>query len=66
MTIDELMNELGNILYGMVPSEAINQGICIKCKKPPQFKTPAGEDEYQLSALCEYCFDEEFGDDADV
>ena len=56
----ELMNELGNILYGMTPNEAIQQNICIKCKKPPRFKTEAGKREYQITGLCEYCWDDEF------
>ena len=62
MKPDELKNKLGNILYGMTPSEAIQQNICIKCKKPPRFKTEAGKREYQISAWCEYCWDEEFAE----
>lgn len=58
----ELANELGSVLYGMTPSEAIEQGVCIRCKKPPVFYSKAGEDEYQMTGMCEPCWDEEFGE----
>ena len=38
--------------------EAKDAGICIRCKKPPTFYSKPGEAEYQISALCEPCFDE--------
>ena len=62
MKVSEIVDELGNTLYGMTSSKAIAQNICIKCKKPPHFKTKAGEEEYQLSGMCEYCFDKEFAE----
>lgn len=38
-------------------SRAISQNICVECKKPPRFYSEAGRIEYQISGLCEYCFD---------
>ena len=58
----ELVDQLAELLYGMAPSEAIEQGICICCKEPPRFKTQAGEREYQITGMCEYCFDEQYGE----
>lgn len=60
--VEGLVSQIAMLLYGMTPSEAIDQNICIKCHEPPQFKTKAGEAEYQLSGMCERCFDEEFGE----
>lgn len=51
MELDKLKKEL----YG-----ATEEGVCIRCKKPPRFKTEAGKREYQISGMCEYCFDELF------
>ena len=62
MATTTLADQLGKMLYGMTPSEAHRQGLCIRCKKPPQFKTDDGREEYRLSALCEECFDEEFAE----
>lgn len=56
----KLADRLGRMLYGMTSQEAIEKHICICCKNPPRFKTEAGKAEYQLSGMCEYCFDEEY------
>ena len=58
--LQEFKDEMGKMSYGMTVNEAIAKNICIVCKIPPRFKTEAGKREYQLSAFCEYCFDEEF------
>lgn len=46
-------------LYEMSRQEAHSKGICIKCKQPIEGRTysGAGKREYQLTALCEHCFD---------
>ena len=56
-------DKLGNALFGMTPAQAIEKNICIQCNKPPRFKTEAGKKEYQLTGMCEYCFDDEFQED---
>jgi|GEM_PF-1851326 len=53
MNLDGLTQEL----YGMTKAEAFAQNICISCKKPPTFYSPAGKKEYPISGLCEPCFD---------
>lgn len=49
--------------HGMTKGEALAKAVCVKCKEPPRFKTEAGEREYGISGLCEYCWDEIFSDD---
>lgn len=56
--IRKFEEDLAKDLYGMTKSEAHTQGICIQCKQPPRFYSAAGEGEYKISGLCEYCFDE--------
>lgn len=43
--------------FGITVQEAHEQGICVNCKEPPTFSTEAGRREYQLSGMCEPCFD---------
>ena len=46
-------------LFGISKSEAHNKGICISCHQPaiPNCYSQAGIREYQISGLCEKCFD---------
>ena len=68
-----LADGISKSLFNLTPSEAIQQGICVSCKKPI-FYSPArkaekeghiyscaGHDEYHITALCEYCFDKACG-----
>jgi hypothetical protein len=59
-SLQKLKDELSIIATGMTKSEATEQGICIKCKKPPTFSTEAGQREYGISGMCEPCWDELF------
>lgn len=45
--------------FGMTAAEAWGKNICIDCKQPalPKCHTFEGRKEYQLSAMCEECFD---------
>ena len=68
----ELTNNLPKELFGLTPSEAKQQGICISCKQKIYFRSAkkaekaghiysfAGQNEYRMTALCEYCFDKAF------
>lgn len=58
MDLQELKDDLAMSLYGMTAAEAITKNICINCKKPPTFYSDAGKREYQITGLCEPCFDE--------
>lgn len=47
-------------LFQLTPTAARAQGICIQCKLPavaPRIYSDAGQREYNISALCELCFD---------
>ena len=68
----KLSEGLSKSLFNLTPAEAIQQGICISCKKPifycagrkaekkGHIYSVAGQNEYRMSALCEYCFDKAF------
>lgn len=53
-----LKNNMDIAVYGITREEAMKLGICISCRKYPTFKTIEGVKEYQITALCEPCFDE--------
>ena len=68
----KLSEGLSKSLFNLTPSEAFQQGICISCKKPVFYSADgkaereghiysvAGQHEYRITALCEYCFDKVF------
>lgn len=70
----KLSEGLSKELFNLTPSEALQQGICISCKKPIFYSADgkaekeghiyscAGQNEYRITALCEYCFDKVFDD----
>jgi hypothetical protein len=53
----QVANNLSEDLYGVSIANAVKQGVCVKCRKPPIFFTAAGSREYTLSGMCEPCFD---------
>lgn len=52
-------DHLARLAFGRTKSEAHEQGICIRCTLPTVavVRTEAGRAEYQLSGLCDDCFD---------
>lgn len=58
--LQDFKNELAKELYGQTAAEAQAVGLCIQCKLPaiPRCYSPAGRKEFQISGLCETCFDE--------
>lgn len=68
----KLADGLSKELFSLTPSEAIQQGICTSCKQKVYYSlnvkaekeghiySIAGQNEYRMSALCEYCFDKAF------
>lgn len=65
MNLEEFKDNLAKDLYGMTKSEAHFKGICIRCGEPalPKCYTEAGRREYQISGLCESCFDQNCGEE---
>lgn len=56
------LDNLAKGTFGMTVMEAQAQGVCIQCKHPPVLVTSAGKREYQISGMCEPCFDELFAE----
>lgn len=54
------INKVVRAIYGMTKAEAHQQKICLKCKQPAEKNcySVAGLREYQISGLCEVCFDD--------
>lgn len=61
--LKDFKDALSRDAHGITKDEALSQGICIACKGPPRFKTEAGEREYQISGMCEVCWDALFEGD---
>ena len=59
MSLDDFKNYISRQAYGISKGEAHAQDICVKCKELWWKKTrsQAGKQEYQISGLCEDCFD---------
>ena len=66
MDLELFKAELARAIFGMTQQEAIDKGICIDCKRDPEphIHTEAGKAEYQISGLCEDCFDKMFGEES--
>lgn len=56
----ELIDKGYREAFGMTRAQAHEQGVCVKCGKPPIFYTEAGRREWRISAVCEPCFDAMF------
>lgn len=57
VNLNQLKEDLAKDAYSMTVAEAKAKGICICCKKPPTFYSEPGRREYQITGLCEPCFD---------
>lgn len=56
MNLVTFLDNLSINIYGMKRSEALEQGVCLCCKNPPEPATATEKFEYEHSALCEKCF----------
>jgi hypothetical protein len=56
---NNIMDKFSLELYGITRTQALQEGICVRCKKPAlkNCQTEAGRKEFQISGLCELCFD---------
>ena len=59
MNLQQVKDSMSRELYGRTKEEAVGTGICVSCKKPgiPNCYSSAGRKEYNISGLCELCFD---------
>ncbi len=59
VNLKDFKDEIGVQIYGIAPSVAKEQGICIDCREPALAKcySEEGRAEYLISGLCELCFD---------
>jgi hypothetical protein len=61
--LNDFKDALSKMATGMTKSEAHQKGVCINCKLPNVLSrcySDAGRREYQISGMCEKCFDELF------
>jgi len=58
MSLNEFKDNLAKETFGMTKAEARAAGLCIHCKKEPKFYSYNGRKEYEISGLCEFCFDD--------
>lgn len=58
-SLENYKESMAKAIYNMTKEEAHSKGICLECKKPAFLKcySKAGRKEYQISGLCERCFD---------
>jgi len=69
----DIVNRTAKQLYGMTIEDAHSRGLCVRCQEPalvqidgetqhnPElFYSPAGKKEWNISAMCEKCFDNMF------
>lgn len=73
----DIVSHTANQIFGMTLKDARSRGICICCHEPvlvmsadgtskynPKlFYSPAGEREWNISGMCEKCFDNLFGEE---
>ena len=74
-SIEEIKKDLAIHLYGQTKEEAQQAHVCINCgheifrassleeRKPGCICSDAGMREYQISGMCEYCFDKLMGEE---
>jgi len=60
MALQKFKDDLSKKLYGKTTKEAVSSKRCIQCGELalPRCYSDAGRREFQISGLCEICFDE--------
>lgn len=65
MSLDDFLDRGYRKAFGESREEAKQNRRCVVCKQPPVFYTDAGRREYEISGVCEMCFDKMFPPDED-
>jgi hypothetical protein len=60
---DDFVEQGYRAAFGETREEAKAKRLCVVCKQPPTFTTEAGRREYDISGVCEPCFDAMFPED---
>ena len=57
--LKDFQDDLSKKVFGQTKEEGQKKGLCINCKEPALANcySAAGRREYQISGLCEKCFD---------
>jgi len=65
--LQDLKDSSARTAFGMTKHDAHERQICIMCKKKPDLSKPVNAREYEISGLCDSCFDEitNIGEDSD-
>ena len=63
--LSTFLDELYKSAFGGTRGEAEAERVCVVCHQHPTFTTDAGRREYEISGVCEPCFDAMFGDEDD-
>jgi hypothetical protein len=66
MSLQNYKDQLAKCLYGITKAAALEQHVCIQCKTTPLFISFEGVKEYEISGLCEACFDSNCADSNDT
>jgi len=65
--IKNVLDSTAKNVFGMTTQEALEKKICVKCRKEAkEFRDTLSEKEYWISALCQSCQDEFFGDKSEI
>ena len=65
--IKNVLDSTAKSVFGISTGEALEKKICVKCgKDAKEFKDALSEKEYWISALCQICQDEFFGDASEL
>ena len=65
--VKNVLDSTAQNVFGMTTKEALEKKICVKCRKEAkEFRDTLSEKEYWISALCQKCQDEFFGDGSEL
>lgn len=59
--VKDVVNGILEKIFGKNTKQYIKKGICIRCGRDKDlYYSEAGKREFEISGLCEYCFDKIF------